>query len=518
MRLLILLHTKKKNTQLKNKMNKILVILPNNLGDVIMTLPVLQGLKTQDCNNEITFFVEEGYEASLINNPACDKIYSFKRKKLKEIITSGNWRDSITLLKEYLLPLVNEQYDRIINLCQHSYVAMFLSLFDKNKILGQHYLREGNYSIQDEWSIYLYAIPFARQFNSLHVIDVYKNIAGVGEIDSDFEIKITENETKNIINRIFDGISDNLKIAILQPGAAYESKQWGIDNFVELAKWLVKDGYQIIITGAESEKEMALGICNKVENNCKPLTGLLSFRETLAIVSLSEICVTGDTAIMHAAAAMKKTVYAIFGPTNPVETGPYSSGNIVFAGKCTQRPCFCHTCKNKLCMKSITPDIVYSFIKGMPKKESSCDIYRTSFDIQGKYKLIPIIENGSTYINENGSMLIRLLFDENFNRSSDLSFIEEFRDVLRSYLKNIEEMEYWLSQFLLKNEPSCITKFEQVRKKLVEDKGITEFLTAILNLKLNSISLLDPISGINESLEVCTQYRKLIHGKAGLYL
>ena len=42
-------------------MNKILVILPNNLGDVIMTLPVLQGLKAQDCNNEITFLLK-GYK------------------------------------------------------------------------------------------------------------------------------------------------------------------------------------------------------------------------------------------------------------------------------------------------------------------------------------------------------------------------------------------------------------------------------------------------------------------------
>jgi ADP-heptose:LPS heptosyltransferase len=46
----------------------------------------------------------------------------------------------------------------------------------------------------------------------------------------------------------------------------------------------------------------------------------VSFRETIALVDLCEFCVTGDTALMHAASALGKRVYALFGPTNPVET------------------------------------------------------------------------------------------------------------------------------------------------------------------------------------------------------
>ena len=40
-------------------MSKVLVILPNNLGDVIMTLPVLEGLKRSDPHTDISFSLRQ---------------------------------------------------------------------------------------------------------------------------------------------------------------------------------------------------------------------------------------------------------------------------------------------------------------------------------------------------------------------------------------------------------------------------------------------------------------------------
>ena len=48
-----------------SKPHKILVILPNNLGDIIMTTPALEGLKSKYPDSEITFFEEEGFEGGI---------------------------------------------------------------------------------------------------------------------------------------------------------------------------------------------------------------------------------------------------------------------------------------------------------------------------------------------------------------------------------------------------------------------------------------------------------------------
>jgi hypothetical protein len=41
-------------------------------------------------------------------------------------------------------------------------------------------------------------------------------------------------------------------------------------------------------------------------------------------------------------------------------------------------------------------------------------------------------------------------------------------------------------------------------------KGIGEFWTAVLNLRLNSVPLLNPFDGVCKSLDVCGELKRLI--------
>ena len=56
-------------------MQRILILLPNNLGDVIMTLPVLAGIKKNNFQSHISFFVEDGFEGGMEKSLDCDRIY-----------------------------------------------------------------------------------------------------------------------------------------------------------------------------------------------------------------------------------------------------------------------------------------------------------------------------------------------------------------------------------------------------------------------------------------------------------
>ena len=360
-------------------MKKVLLILPNNLGDIIMALPVLEALKIQDPSINITFLAEEGFEGGLINSKYCDRIFLFPRKKIRDLIKSSQWQEGTGLLQELITELRSEKFSQVINLCQHSYVSYIVSQFVCSQITGRQFLREGNSAVMDSWSQYLYAIPFARDFNMLHASDIYKRIAGVTISVPGNALNVCSEEHERIREYIrsesIDPVSGH--IAILQPGAAYGAKRWVIEHFVELGRMLTDDGYSLFITGAPSEADIASGIAQFLGSNCIVSAGKLSFRETIALVSLSEICVTGDTALMHAASALKKRVFALFGPTNPVETGPYGEGNFVFSGRCSSRPCFCFDCKTRLCMKSISPETVYSYIKGVSIKDVSCDVFET---------------------------------------------------------------------------------------------------------------------------------------------
>lgn len=468
-----------------------------------MTLPVLEALKKKYNDHLISFFVEDGFEGGLINYKFCDEIIRFKRKEIRDLIKSDSWVNGIEILRELVQKLKDENFERIINLSQIGYVSHFVSLLKGKNLVGQNFLPQGNHSIRDSWSAYLYAIPFGRHYNSFHVTDIYKRIADVSNIPFNTGINIEDKE-KEHIGRYIESKRKNTgsPIAIFQPGAAYDSKRWPVEHFISLGKSIIEDGYTIFITGDTAERNLAEGIKNELGENCVIASGELSFRESIVLISFSEICVTSDTAVMHAAASLSKKVFALFGPTNPVETGPYASGNFIFSGRCNKRPCFCIACKSKMCMKSISPQTIYSYIKETPDANPSCDIYQTTFQ-NGVYNLLTIFEKGQPYYSKTGAAITRKSLE--VDTSVD-TLSEEYREFFESstcFVRSVMKMKEHLYSYIASNSSAEIQQFESVKKSLEASGGINEFWNAILNIRLNSVPLLNPLNAIRESIIAC---------------
>ena len=53
------------------------------------------------------------------------------------------------------------------------------------------------------------------------------------------------------------------------------------------------------------------------------LTGRTSLPQMVEVIRQCSAVVTNDTGPMHVAAALRKPVIGVFGPTNPARTGPY---------------------------------------------------------------------------------------------------------------------------------------------------------------------------------------------------
>ncbi len=487
-------------------MKKILVILPNNLGDVIMALPMLEGLKKNDPEAHITFFVETGYEGGLIGSPWCDRIFLFDRKGIRDRARTRNWRASLDALHNIVRELAEERFSRVINLSQHPYTAYITGLLSCPQTAGRVFLREGNHAVADNWSRYLYAIPFGRAYNRLHAADIYRNIAGVAHIPSQEPLFIGADEREQAGKYLQSrGIDPAGKpVMVLQPGAAYQAKRWPIEHFAALGRMLIDGGYRIVITGAQAEVAIANGLQSQLAGGVVT-AGALSFRETIALLPYAAGCVTGDTAIMHAAASLGRPVYALFGPTNPVETGPYRRGAWVFSGRCPNRPCFCFECKTRLCMKSIVPGEVYRTIRENAVKESTSDVYLTAVDPDGILRLDPIVERGAPYCNRAGAALTGRFIDHEsrpaFTASEDEA--EALKKETYAVADAARSMAQSLAEFESSRSPDSLRAFETIRGNLSKLSGIGVFWTALLNLQLNSVPLLDPPRGIAESRELC---------------
>ncbi|MCU0610092.1 MAG: hypothetical protein MUF22_10045 [Chitinispirillaceae bacterium] len=486
---------------------KILVMLPNNLGDVLMACPVVEALKNKYPDSHITFFVEEGFEGGLENSRFCDRIFRFNRKAIRNAARTRDWQKALDALRETVASLGG--FDRVINLSQHPYVAFVVSLLSCKDTVGQEFLRAGNHAVNDKWSQYLYAIPFARRYNRLHATDIYRKIAGAGLANqrSCEPVTFLDEERAAAEKFLTDqgrsaiGWDHTKPIMILQPGAAIASKRWPIEHFIALGKLLVGDGYRIVVTGAPAEVDLAKALAAQLKTATIVTAGLISFRQTIAILPSVQGCVTGDTAIMHAAALLGRRVYALFGSTSPVETGPYGEGHCVFAGRCTNRPCFCAECKTHLCMRSILPEDVHAVIQGLSYANAHCDIYRTSFDTSGLFTCKPVLQKGVPYYDTDGAEISRRIVEPEYIPQVTEKSLDLIRESDR-FCEALDSLSTDLLEYAQQHDPAAIRRYEEARKNL-SGEDINGFWSAMLNLRLNSVPLIDAEAAVRKSIEIC---------------
>jgi len=489
-------------------MDKTIIILPNNLGDVIMTLPLLQGLKEQNPERNVTFFVEEGYDGGLVESPFCDHIFRFIRKEIKKQLNDAAWENGCEQL-QWIINQVRENIElpcEVINLSQHDYTSYLTALLHGTKTVGRRFLAEGNHSLPDKWSQYLYAIPFARQCNKLHATDVYCRIAGVNPGKQNRRIVLSVSEKDNAMRFLQQrGVSSlEERTIVFQPGAAYASKRWPPEHFIMLGNLLTGEGYRIVITGAPAEKELAQQIAAGIQGNIVVTAGDCSFRKTIALLDSMKCVISGDTATMHAAAALGKKVVALFGPTSPVETGPYGEGHIIVAGTCPKRPCFNAVCNDHRCMRSIPPELVFKCVKEEVSVNSEAGVFETSVT-GGGYKLKSA---GSAYYQPVTADFVQAVFEE--NDAGGITVDDNDRNESQLFCAVCSQMENTLEQYLLTRNSVLLSRYEQYRSSLAGKTGVTAFWSALLNIRLNSIPLLDPAKGVMGSIDAIKQTRQLI--------
>ena len=86
-----------------------------------------------------------------------------------------------------------------------------------------------------------------------------------------------------------------------------------------------------------------------------PTGSLLQYCELLRRAALF---IGSDTGPMHIASALGVPAVALFGPKDPVQTGPYCSRSIVVRGQADCAPCTRRRCSHVRCMTSITAEQV----------------------------------------------------------------------------------------------------------------------------------------------------------------
>ncbi len=124
------------------------------------------------------------------------------------------------------------------------------------------------------------------------------------------------------------------KYAILNPGGNWLPKRWPTQRFAQLADLLAtRLGLRVVITGADGDCTLAQEIQRQAKVPVLLLAGETNLEELGAVIECSCLFISNDSGPLHLAAAIGTPVVALFGPTSAKITGPVGNGKIIVLQK-----------------------------------------------------------------------------------------------------------------------------------------------------------------------------------------
>ncbi len=314
---------------------KILIVKLGALGDVINTFPAVIRLK-KHFKAEIHWLAAPLSFPLINNHPFVDRVILFDKNRKHG-------------LAETITEIRKQTYDITFDF-QRTLKSGFFCLISKSRQkIGFDRKRCKEFT-------WLY--PFTRIPPSdpgKHMLEQYLDFTdflGIEKADITWEISLPDSIDINLPDRYI----------VLNIGATKKANLWQAEKFADLAE-LIYDKTKImsVLTGGGKEDiKRGLRIEALAGESVINLVGKTSITELAGIIARCEVVVSCDTGPMHLSVALGKKTIALFGPSDPVRTGPYRGEVIKKSISCS--PCNRRKCHDPICMAMITPDDVFSKI------------------------------------------------------------------------------------------------------------------------------------------------------------
>lgn len=333
----------------------ILVIKLTALGDVVLITAALKALRATFPNARIHCLTSPEGSSVLQRCPYINNVIIFdgEHKNLKSEWELG--RD----LRGY-------RFDEVIDLQNNRFSHMIAFLSFAKTTIGYD---NGKFAFLLSRRIKNDAPllpPVEHQFRLLKTLGV--------NYDKNVRLELWPSQRdEEYVQTLLDGewlgnVKDMVGINIAA-SARWSSKNWPIDHIVKLCDMLAAKNIRVFLTGQQKDKGAARLIVSRAKSKPVDFTGKTNIMQLAALLARAKVYISGDSAPLHVAAAMKVPVVGLFGPTDPSRHMPPADRGVVMREHLKCSPCYSGECKIKthVCMKQITAEDVFAKVKELLK-------------------------------------------------------------------------------------------------------------------------------------------------------
>jgi lipopolysaccharide heptosyltransferase II len=331
------------------KKNRILVVRPDRMGDVILSTPTLTALQQKFPDAEIGMMVAPYTRDVIDGHPDLDFIMIYddngKHQGFSGFFTLVKDLRDQTLARFYLL---------------HPRFRLALAAF-----LAGIPVRVGT-SYRAYSFLFNQPVKLHRRNSGKHEAELNLQMISSDYHMQNFDLKFhIPPWAEKRIHSLLAEHQIKSPFVVLHPGSGGSARDWPWQRFAQLAHHIGKlQTVTVILTGSKNEKELI----DKIQNYCDyclyRLDGQLSIKELAALYNRAAGVVANSTGPLHLAVAVGTSVvglYCSLPACHPNRWGPYRRpDSVIMPESCENYPVHESNCTEKNCMDSISVETVLS--------------------------------------------------------------------------------------------------------------------------------------------------------------
>lgn len=312
-------------TRLKRK-NRILLIRPDHLGDVLLATPAVHALRTAHPKAELHLLAGPWSAGVLASYPEIDLVLTLAFPGFSRH-PKDHWRSPYQLALSAARCLRRIGYGSAVVLRpDHWWGAMVAYLAGIPERIG--------YDLPDTAPFLTQAVAHQPAHAVMQNLRLVEHWTGpISATDAVFRFPVDHVDRAYVDGYLQEwGIAPGRPIVCIHPGSGTWVKHWREENWAKAGDALSGQlSAAVVLTGGEHELQLAGRIAAQMQEPACIIAGETHMGQLGALFARAEVVLGPDSGPLHLAAAVGTPTVTLYGPADPVEFGPWGASDQHFA-------------------------------------------------------------------------------------------------------------------------------------------------------------------------------------------
>jgi ADP-heptose:LPS heptosyltransferase len=295
---------------------EILVLRPNDLGDLHTTTPAFAALRTRFPSSRIVAAVGSWACPVLANNPNIDEVVELDAPWNNKFVPDQSWRavarflsnsETVTMLRR------RGGFDAGIDVLGSHVGSMLLMRLGVRFRVGVRGYRGG-------WSACQRYIHFSREVHVARAALDQTALLGATELpDATPQLFLSAGERLEA-EQLWGARQPRVARLIVGCGGGLEAKSWPVDQMAaalrrlsETRRGSAAEGWNVLLVGGPADRERGRRIVELGGGHIRSMCGETSLRTTFALTAAADAVLTNASMLSHTAAAFRKPTLVVLG-------------------------------------------------------------------------------------------------------------------------------------------------------------------------------------------------------------